>query len=78
MEIVKYVATFIKFEEDFFQYMRVKYKQVINNTFYDDLLPLDNEMELKGLCFQLNAWHCGTSLMSLVYSIVFTFICIYS
>ena len=77
MEIVKYVATLIKFEKDFFQYMRVKYKQVINNTFYDDL-PLDNEMELKGLCFQLNAWHCGTSLMSLVYSIVFTFTWIYS
>ena len=31
--------------------MRVKYKIIINSTFYD-FLPLYNEMELKGLHFQ--------------------------
>ena len=44
---------FIKFEKGFFcHYMRVKYIKITNNTFYDDFIPLDNEMELKGLCFQ--------------------------
>ena len=31
--------------------MRVKYIKIYN-TFYDDFLTLNNEMELKGLCFQ--------------------------
>ena len=32
--------------------MRVKYIKIINNTFYDDILPLDNKMEQKSLCLQ--------------------------
>ena len=38
-----------------YRYMRVKYKTVINiyiKHFFDDSLPLDDEMELKGWGFQ--------------------------
>ena len=45
--------TFIKFAKDYFIIISIRnHKQITRYTFFDDFLPLDNKMKLKGLGFQ--------------------------
>ena len=45
--------TFIKFAKDWFIILSTgKHKQITKYTFFDDFLPLEHKMNLKGLGFQ--------------------------